>query len=208
MRHQITRTIRTECANLGISVWGWHVPFCKTESDAKLEADLAAEWVVDANFSGLIIDAERTKHPPRFQGGRHEAQAYVERLNVLLQGKLAFSSHDRPSLHNDLPFSIFIDKINDVLPQVYYKYRNVSERLEKSMNDYASAGLATQLKERFKPTGNISVLGDLPVGTEKQCIDATKAFIARVKVIGLTGYSFWCWDDAPEEIWPLLAATN
>jgi hypothetical protein len=198
--------IRAACEDMGIEVWGWHVPFCRNATDANKEADLAAGWVTAARFAGLIIDAERTPESPRFQGTAHEAEIYVDRVNALLPGRIAFSSHDQPSLHSDLPFVTFLSRIEDVLPQVYYKHSNVTRRLNKSLTDYKSAGLHDDWIDRFKPTGNIST--DPPVGTGEQCVAAAETFMARVKALGLKGYSFWCWDEAPAEIWPFLAGED
>jgi hypothetical protein len=113
--------IRTELASVGVQLWGWHVPFCANLVAAAAEADRVLSWADDAKLDGIVVDAEQTPESPRFQGDEAEAVGYLRPLTRGLEAAgrgVAFSSHDQPSLHRDMPFQPFLDIIEDVCPQV------------------------------------------------------------------------------------------
>lgn len=200
--------VKAELGKQGIELWGWHVPFCAKPDAARHEAELVATWLDAANLDGLIVDAERTKDSPRFRGGANEATIYCEALGKVLRplGKgFAFSSHDQPALHTDLPFGAFLDVIPDVCPQVYYNTTAVQTRLKKSMDQYRTLIGSADFVDRYKPTGNISMGGDVGFKTVKACVQATETFVAKVTADGFTSYGFWCWDEAPSEVLAKLA---
>jgi hypothetical protein len=193
-----------------IELWGWHVPFCENSTDARDEANLVVNWAENYSLAGILLDAEKTDESPRFRGGRPEARIYAEIIHARLtaQGRgIALSSHDQPSLHKDLPFDIFLENVNDNCPQVYYHTQNVAVRLQKSIDSYRRFEADRDFNNRYKPTGNITTKGDVAFRSVNVCLDATKEFIRLVRANEFGGYSFWCWDDAPKEIWKLLQDT-
>jgi hypothetical protein len=79
--------------------------------------------------------------------------------------------------------------------------------LSKSIHDYKVVEAARNFKDRYKPTGNITISDDLPLPDVPTCLAATKNFIAAVNAGGYLGYSFWCMDTAPDAIWKLFKET-
>ena len=202
--------VRKALTDVGVELWGWHVPFCANSTAAATEAAKVLEWVDHARLVGMVVDAERTNENPRFQGTAEEAAAYTNAVVAGLDARgcgVAFSSHDQPALHTDLPFKEFLDRIEDVCPQVYYRIADPSVRLGKSIHDYKALISASQFKSRYRPTGNITVRGDIPFPNVETCLAATTAFLGLVKTAGYLSHSFWCWDTAPNEIWKFFNQT-
>lgn len=98
--------------------------------------------------------------------------------------------------------------MNENYPQVYYRSIEVAARFNKSVHDYAPLEVGRNFKDRFKPTGNIAVADDVPLPDVKTCLATTTNFIDLIKAGGYTGYSFWCWDTAPTEIWKFFRETS
>lgn len=203
-------TFRTELDKAGVELWGWHVPFCANVAAANDEADKVLQWAHDFDLAGVLLDAEKTSNSPRFRGKAPEAEAYAAKVEAGLSAKgrgIALSSHDQPSLHTDLPFENFLKHVADNCPQVYYRTADVTTRLGKSVHDYKVVEAARDFKDRYKPTGNITISDDLPLPDVPTCLAATKNFIAAIKADGYHAYSFWCMDTAPDEIWTLFKET-
>ncbi|WP_210202980.1 peptidoglycan recognition protein family protein [Bradyrhizobium ottawaense] len=202
--------VRSELAALGVELWGWHVPFCADRSAAADEAAKVLSWADAAQLAGIVVDAERTPDNPRFRGSEAEAIAY---LKPLIQGLdangrgIAFSSHDQPSLHEDMPFKPFLDLIEDVCPQVYYTSSRPETRLRKSMRDFKALIPERDFASRYKPTGNVTMGEDVGFPDVPTCLSATTRFFELVKSNGFSSCSLWCWDTAPGEVWPLFTST-
>jgi hypothetical protein len=203
--------VRQALDDAGIALWGWHVPFCADKHAARDEADKLVGWAEQFALAGTLLDAEKTKESPRFRGGPAEAEIYAEtmREGASAQGRgLALSSHDQPPLHNDLPFAVFLARVADNCPQVYYRSEEQARsRLTKSVQGYQPLEAARDFKDRYKPTGNITTAADIPLPDVATCLAAARSFIAAVKEAGYGGYSFWRWDTAPEEIWDFFRDT-
>jgi hypothetical protein len=202
--------LKGELDRAGIGLWGWHVPFCADRTAARNEVAKVLGWADQHSLDGIVVDAERTRESPRFRGGAAEAELYAETLAQGLAGKgraIALSSHDQPSLHQDLPFAAFLQHIDDICPQIYYRSTSVSPRFKKSVRDYQALVPANSFKARFKPTGNITISDDLPLPDVASCLTAAQRFMALVKEGGFAAYSFWSWDSAPDEIFDLLRDT-
>ncbi len=111
-------------------------------------------------------------------------------------------------LHNDLPFAVFLARVADNCPQVYYRSEEQARsRLAKSVQGYQPLEAARNFKDRYKPTGNITIAADIPLPDVATCLAAAGSFIASVNEADYGGYSFWCWDTAPEEIWDFFLDT-
>lgn len=195
----------------GVELWGWHVAFCKDEDSARNEASMVLKATEDVGLDGIVVDGERTPESPRFQGGEKEADAYLKALAAGLAQKskgLAFSSHDQPSLHRNFPFLIFLKYIRDVCPQVYYRVANPAPRLAKSVNDYRTLLPSADFMARYKPTGNVTMGGDVGFHDVGVCQSATREFLRIVKRDGYAAHSFWCWDNAPKEAFDVLAEVS
>lgn len=194
----------------GVELWGWHVPFCATTRAAQRESDLVWSAAFDFDLDGIVVDAEATPENPRFQGGTEQARAYMLPLSAALASAdkgFALSSHDQPPLHMALPFDEFLRFVVDVCPQVYYRHGDVAGRLGRSIDGYGPLETGRDFRDRYKPTGNMSIRGDVKVGDAQQCLAAAREFIELVKAKGFAGHGFWCLDDAPDAIWDFLART-
>lgn len=203
--------VRAELSGRGVELWGWHVPFCADRRAAEDEAARVLSWCDGAALAGLVVDAERTPENPRFRGDTREAVAYLEPLRRGLEAAgrgIGFSSHDQPSLHRDMPFAPFLDYIEDVCPQVYYTSANPETRLRKSVRDYKALIPQSDFVSRYKPTGNITIGEDVGFPDIETCLAATSRFLDLARTAGYSSCGFWCADTAPDEIWPLLAATQ
>ncbi|MBR0911465.1 N-acetylmuramoyl-L-alanine amidase [Bradyrhizobium japonicum] len=210
LRYSKLSELRTELDAVGAELWGWHVPFCAGLDDAIAEATKVLRWAEDAALAGIVVDAERTPESPRFRGAEREAVAYLEPLRRGLEAAgrgVAFSSHDQPSLHRDMPFRPFLDYIEDVCPQVYYTSANPQTRLRKSIDDYKALIPNAEFASRYKPTGNITMTEDVAFPDVATCLTATSKFLALVNSNGFPSCSFWCADNAPEHVWRLFAET-
>ncbi|MGY2811971.1 peptidoglycan recognition protein family protein [Bradyrhizobium sp. USDA 4506] len=208
LRHAKLAALSDELSRRDLQLWGWHVPFCADRSAAVREASNVLGWTDEADLAGVVVDAERTPQSPRFRGTEAEAVAYLDPLRRGLESAgrgIAFSSHDQPSLHADMPFAPFLDHIEDVCPQVYYTTADPGMRLRKSIRDYKAIIPAADFATRYKPTGNITMTEDVRFPDVATCLSATSKFLELVANQGLRSCSFWCADTAPDEIWELLA---
>lgn len=203
-------SLRSALANNGVALWGWHVPFCANEAAANDEAGKIVKWARDYELDGVLLDAEKTDESPRFRGGPREADVYAGAVHDGLQRDgcgIALSSHDQPSGHMDMPWASFLPHVDDTCPQVYYRSRDVATRLNKSIRDYKVVDGGRDFTDRYKPTGNITMSEDLPMPDVQSCLDAAKNFIDLMHANGFKGYSFWCWDTAPDKIWDFFRTT-
>jgi hypothetical protein len=193
--------IQQKLRDKGIKVWGWHVPRCPNMECARQEAELVETWARQYALDGILLDAEHGS--AYFQGGRAEAEQYVSdlgnKLTALGKG-LALSSHDQPRLFPGFPFATFLEHVPDNCPQVYYT-RDVAGRLGRSIRDYRTLESAREFQDRYKPVGNITVRGDVPLPNPASCLSKAGEFFGLVASNGFKAYSFWCWDEAPDEIW-------
>jgi hypothetical protein len=202
--------LRQQLANVNVGLWGWHVPFCANAQAAADEASKVANWAEQFQLDGVLMDAEKTAESPRFRGGVREAEIYAGTLGAALAARgrgCALSSHDQPSLHRDLPFDVFLKYAADNCPQVYYRSADVATRFNRSTRDYQPLETTRDFTDRYKPTGNITMTEDLPLPDVDTCLQAAHNFLALVHAGRYTGYSFWCLDTAPGEIWDFFRDT-
>jgi hypothetical protein len=193
---EIQQKLRAE----GIQIWGWHLPRCPNLAAARLEASSVGKWARDFDLDGVLLDAEHGDD--YFQGGEAEAEQYAGDVsrNLAALGKgLALSSHDQPRGFPDFPFAAFLNCVSDNCPQVYYK-TDVATRLGKSIRDYKALEIGRDFKDRYKPVGNITVSGDVALPNAGVCLRKAGEFIDLVRHNAFKAYSFWCWDEAPDEI--------
>jgi hypothetical protein len=162
--------------------------------------------VSELSLDGIIVDAERTTHPQRFQGNAAQASAYMLGVSQAMTrvGKgIAFSSHDQPNLHRELPFAEFLAVPAPALPQVYSHDRQPRTRLEKSEAAYRPL-LGTGYQARYMPTANGSMVGEGAFASEYDCVVSAGRFLDLVAERGYLGHSFWCWEEMPNSLWTLL----
>jgi hypothetical protein len=192
----------------GLSLCGWHVPFCADDAATRDEIASVLQWVQSFHISGLVVDAERTNESPRFQGNEDQARAYTQSINAELIRRgveLAFSSHDQPNLHQDLPFAEFLAPGQPALPQVYNHDADPRPRLGRSETAYRPL-LGADFDRRYRPTANASMVGEGAFPSEAVCLQSTDRFLDHVKAKGYLGHSFWCWEEVPNGFWAKLEA--
>jgi hypothetical protein len=197
-------TIRNKLRAINTQIWGWHLPRCPNLSRAAQEAALVVDWANRYELDGVLLDAESGNL--YFQGGAAEAERYGTDVHrgIVASGKgIALSSHDQPRNFPGFPFAEFLQHVEDNSPQVYYQ-RNVATRLEASIRQYRALEGGRNFKDRYKPVGNITVRGDVPLPSPQACVEAAREFMRLVARNGFSAHSFWCWDEAPAEIWDLF----
>jgi hypothetical protein len=191
-----------------IEIWGWHLPRCPNLNRAIQEAALVVEWANRYQLDGVLLDAESGNR--YFQGGAAEAERYAgdvyRGISALGKG-VALSSHDQPRNFPGFPFAEFLRHVEDNSPQVYHK-RDVATRLEASIRQYRALEAGRDFQDRYKPVGNITVRGDVALPNAQTCVEAAREFMRLVARNGFLAYSFWCWDEAPAEIWDLFRAPD
>lgn len=87
----------------------------------------------------------------------------------------------------DLPFEPFLSNVHDKCPQVYYRTENIVTRLDKPVHDYKIAEGARNFQDRYRPTGNVTITGDIPFSSVHACLTATRNFITAVEHRGYGG---------------------
>ncbi len=205
---QLALDLKGKLQSRGIALWGWHVPWCADDAAVIREVQLLEQLSTRMSLDGMIIDAERTTHPQRFQGGAAEAGQLTRELSQALAriGKgFAFSSHDQPNLHRELPLAEFLSVPAPALPQVYNHDTRPGRRLDKSEAAYRPL-LGASFQQRFMPTANGSMKGNGAFPTTKDCVTSASRFLDLVQARAYPGHSFWCWEEMPHELWALLEA--
>ena len=202
----LARDLKTALQAHGVALWGWHIPRCADDTAVTQEVHMLDSLVTELALDGIIIDAERTTRPQRFQGNAAQARVYMIGVSQAMAraGKgIAFSSHDQPNLHRELPFSEFLAVSAPTLPQVYSHDRHPRTRLEKSEAAYRPL-LGAEFQGRYMPTSNGSMVGDGAFASEDDCVVSAGRFLNLVAERGYLGHSFWCWEEMPAGLWALL----
>jgi hypothetical protein len=192
-------------SDAGVALWGWHLPRCQTPAAAADEAQRVGAWAKQFALAGVLLDAERGS--AYFLGGANEAGVYARGVRQALgDSGLALSSHDQPHNFPGFPFGVFLAEVADNAPQVYYT-RSVQARLDASIADYKKIDAGGEFDDRYKPVGNITIHGDVALPDAQACVTEAAQFIGLVAQRRFGAYSFWCWDDAPQEIWAFFKNT-
>lgn len=183
-----------------ISVWGWHVPYCRTSEDAKAEARLVNRIAQEFALDGILMDAE--SEAAYFKGDATTADAYASELRRLLtsQGKgMAISSHDVPTNFPGFPFDAFAKHATVNAPQVYYGGSpSVENRLDRAIR------ANRHLDIPFVPVGAGWLGGGGGCSSASACAERAIIFMRLVREHGFPGYSFWHWQGAPSKLWEVL----
>lgn len=172
-----------ELRERAIQVWGWHYV---RGDDPVGEANLSIRRAKQLGLDGFIIDAEG-EYRHREKGPA--ARRYMAELRRYLPDlPMALSSYRYPAYHHELPYSEFLQKVDYVMPQVYFEFNdNPEEQLERSVAQYRDLRPArpviptapTYARDSWRPTSS-----------------EIQRFCARAKQIGLEGVNAWSWDYA------------
>lgn len=190
------------CHNVGIEVWGWHVPNCADVAAANAEATNVQNIATQFGIDGLIMDAEGG--PDFFHGGTAEADAYSRAMRAAANAigrPLAISSHDIPkNIAGWLPkFNKIAFNADLSYPQVYYGGSpSVVNRLDRAEDGNAHVTIP------FCPVGAGWVGDGGGCSSASACAERAREFIRLVKDRGYQEYSFWHWAGAPNALWEVL----
>jgi hypothetical protein len=201
--------VKNELANVGVAIWGWHVPHCPNLDSAKDEADFVIKCASDNALAGILLDAEQDEPGERnyFLGHDREADLYASMIRRACDQSgrgLAFSSHDQPSGKPGFPFATFLKYVIDNCPQIYYRAEPAAARLNKSIADYKQLEQGRDFADRYRPVGNITIFDDVALPNVEVCAKQTSDFIKLMKTNAFKAYSFWCWDQASPSAWSVF----
>jgi len=202
-----------KCNAAGLSVLGYHVPWCATEQAARDEVAFAAQTAASFDLAGIVVDNEDGAN--YFTGTQATAALYAQSLKQAMSaaGKLmVMSSNDIISVHPK-SYALTIGVEIDVnAPQVYYgQSRSIASRLEWAERENAV------LSKSFFPVG--AAFMQKPKSSEGgfvdpvACANGAREFIELVSALhadkpdAYPGYGFWNWDESPEQFWDVLYDT-
>jgi hypothetical protein len=204
------RSFIEKCDAAGISVLGYHVPWCATEQATHDEVAFLTKTADAFNLAGIVVDNEDGAN--YFKGTEGTAALYAQLLKQAMSGAgrlMVMSSNDIISAHPK-SYAVTIGAQIDLnAPQVYYgQSRSVSSRLEWAVSENAS------LNKPFFPVGAAFIRkpkdNDGGFLDPVACAKEAREFIQLVSSLhgsdpqAYPGYGFWNWDEAPEQFWEVL----
>lgn len=208
------RDLVARCGAVNIAVLGYHVPHCADDQAATAEVNFVSQTLDDFGLAGVVVDNEDGS--VYFRGTQQTARTYGSGLRAALnpKGKLiVMSSNDIISAHPKA-FATTIGAFIDVnAPQVYYgQSRSVDSRLNWAIDENRS------IQAPFFPTG--AAFLRKPQDNDGGFLDPDKCAAWATRFIQLvsnlhrsnparyTGYSFWNWQEAPDQVWEVLNTTE
>ena len=178
----------------GIGVWGWHYIYGR---DPIAEADIAIRRIKQFDLDGYVLDIEAPfKH-------RGKDEAAEEFMNYLRSGlgdyPLALSSYRYPVFHPQIPWKIFLEKCDFVMPQFYWVgAHNPREQLMRSVREY----------ENMQPNRPIIFTGSAFIEHGwAPTADEIHEFFDSVKEFDLGALNFWEWMNCRKnlpELWDVI----
>jgi hypothetical protein len=177
----------------GISVWGWHYIYGNHPIS---EANIAAERVKELGLDGYVIDAEIEFEQP---GKANAAQRYIDRLRTELPNlPLALSSFRFPSFHPRFPWSVFLEKIDINMPQVYWEQaHNPAVQLRRVVKEFKNLNPVRPVI----PTGPA-----YKAGGWSPTVSDTNEFLNTCKTLKFTGANFFSWDECRDYLLPIWSS--
>jgi ketosteroid isomerase-like protein len=180
----------------GISPWGWHYIYGNNPTG---EAKIAVNRTLQLGLDGYVIDAEMEFER---KGMATPAGTYVRQLRAGLPHlPIALSSFRYPNVHQQFPWSTFLDKCDFNMPQVYWEQaHNPQYQLQQSVAQLK----ALKPSLPVVPTGPAyTTSGWRPKGTE------LTQFLQEAEALKLTGANFFSWDWATQpayiDLWNAVA---
>lgn len=186
----------------GLQVWGWHYVY---GDNPTAEAAAAVQRVRQLGLDGYVIDAEQEyKHP----GKAVSARMF---MNTLRQGlpdtPVALSSYRFPSLHQQLPWAVFLEQCDYAMPQVYWEQaHNPAQQLERCVAEYANTRLVGHARPVI-PTG--AAYG---AGSWRATPADIHAFLQKAVALGLSAANLYSWDytnlPGQSDLWEAAAEAD
>jgi len=167
-----------------IDLWGWHYLY---GVEPEREAQRAAERMSAYPFKGWILDVEK-EFKKNNQYSR--ARRFMSTLRSLLpDATIVLCSYRYPSYHREVPWQIFLDGCDFVMPQVYWvSAHNPAFQLNRTIDEY----------QVLYDSYAMEPLPMIPVGSaykewgwQAAEADITEFLDAAKNDQGLGGVSFW-----------------
>lgn len=185
-----------------ITAWGWHYVY---GDDPAAEAKAALQRVPQLKLDGYVIDAEAEyKHP----GKAVSARVFMTHLRQGLPSlPIALSSYRFPSFHQQLPWGVFLERCDYVMPQVYWEgAHNPAQQLERCVTEFGNVKLVGAVRPVI-PTG--SAYGTGPWQATPADI---RQFLQRARTLQLPAANLYSWDFVEQpgqrELWEAAAAVD
>lgn len=179
-----------------IQVWGWHYVYGDNPVG---EANIAVSRTLSLGLDGYVIDAESEF---KQSGKEAAARTFVNELrNGLPNLPIALSSFRYPSYHPQFPWSVFLEKVDLNMPQVYWEQaHNSGDQLRRCVQEFQ----AKTLVRPVFPTGPVYKAN----GWRASPIEIVE-FLDTAKALNLAGANFFAWDYRKtilSELWDAVAA--
>ncbi|NTV35454.1 MAG: nuclear transport factor 2 family protein [Anaerolineaceae bacterium] len=174
----------------GIQAWGWHYVY---GYDPLGEAKKAAQRCISLNLDGYVIDAEgEYKLPGRDKVARTFMTEFRRNLSSL---PVALCSYRYPSYHPQLPWSVFLEKSNYNMPQVYWEQgHNSGDQLRRSYKEFQTLSPVRP----YLATGPTYYSdGWMPTVSEIQ------DFLYTAKLLKIPAVNFFSWDYCRRSMRPV-----
>jgi ketosteroid isomerase-like protein len=167
----------------GINVWGWHYLYGDNPSNG---ANVAIARIRQYNLDGYVLDVEKEY---KADGKRAAAKTFMTQIRSACPNlTIALSSYRYPSLHPQIPWTVFLENCDLNMPQVYWlKAHNAGDQLARCVAEFQ----AKKPSLPVIPTGAaFREFGWKPEDTEVQ------EFLNKAKELNLSAVNFWEWSDA------------
>jgi len=165
----------------GIQAWGWHYIYGYNPVG---EAQIAIQRYSQLNLDGYVIDAEvEFKQPGRDTAAR---KFMSELRSGLPNAPVALCSFRFPSLHQQFPWTAFLEKCNFNMPQVYW---------EGVHNPGAQVRRCVQEFQNLSPVRPIHPVGPVykSSGWVPTQLDEIE-FLDTILALGLKSVNYFAWD--------------
>jgi len=166
----------------GIQAWGWHYVY---GVDPAHEASVGAQRVSSLGLDGYVIDAEAEFEA---EGKAAAAQVYMDELRKgLPDTPLALSSFRFPSYHPRFPWSVFLEKCDLNMPQVYWHgAHNAGAQLDRCYREFQGVS-------PFRPM--IPTGAAYKARTWEPSEDDLADFLNTARNLKFDAVNFYSWDD-------------
>jgi len=170
----------------GIQVWGWHYIYGENQTG---EANIAIQRCTQLKLDGYVIDAEVEYKQP---GKDAAARTFMSTLRAGLPNlTVALSSFRYPSYHPQLPWSVFLEKCDLTMPQVYWEQaHNPDQQLARSVSEFANPSLVGFVRP-FVATGAAYGLTGW-----RATADDIRKFYAKALSLNIPAANLYSWDYA------------
>jgi hypothetical protein len=203
---QLKSALAQETPEAPIALWGWGYVY---GDDPKGEAQAAGKLIQEADLAGFVINAEREYKDP---DKKEAAVIYLELLKDLLRTApeaadgsplpIGLASYRLPSYHPGFPWKVFLDKVDFVMPQVFWiQAQNPAAQLLRSYREYEE--LAPGIP--YLPTGAAFAEGGWRPNPGE-----INEFLSSAADLRFSGANFFSWDYAGQpdnrDLWQAIAA--